>query len=84
MQPLFSPGCLCLERDLSIPDGLLACEVPSGLPVNRDSSTAGFDGSLSGCLAWPLTPCFPELVAFLHGQGASVHGCTPAALVELT
>lgn len=56
----------------------------AGLPVTRDSSTAVFDGSPSGCLAWPLTPCFPELAAFLHGQVASVHELTPAALVELT
>lgn len=55
----------------------------SRVSCHHDSSTAGFDGNPSGCLAWPLAPCFPALAACLHGQGTNVHGCTPAAPVEL-
>lgn len=56
----------------------------SRVSCHHASSTAGFDGRPSGRLAWPLTPCSPELAAFLHGQGTNVRGRTPAAPVELT
>jgi hypothetical protein len=71
-RPPLSACCLCLERDL---DQIPAWPERFPLEMSRVSCyhaplAAGFDGSPLGCQAWPLTPCSPELTAFLHGHGA--------------
>lgn len=59
----------------------------SGFSCHRDSNdstTAGVDGALTGCLAWPHAPCLSQPAALLHGQGVTACGDIPAAPMELT
>lgn len=83
-RPPLSPCCLCLERDLDqMPawPGRFLLET-SRVSCHHDSSAAGFDGSPFDCLAWPLTPCSPELAAFLCGQGTLAHGAHQQAVLS--
>lgn len=69
-----------MERDLSLPDGRLASEVPSG---DEQGSLSPVIHQQQVLTAAPLVAWHGRLPPAFQSRGASVHGYTPAALVEL-